>query len=140
MFPSEAKQRVPEQFWVVVATTKGDFEVEAIRDWAPIGVDRFFDLVEGMAVLDNLHFGCGDGAPRHALPVQESVLELLTYNPESHSYWFKVGVSEFDWCADYPFSESPLMEKVAADQFVFEGEQQLLEKFKSEKNMDVKMD
>jgi len=39
------KQNAPAVFQVNVATTQGDFVIEAHRDWAPRGVDRFFNLV-----------------------------------------------------------------------------------------------
>lgn len=35
----------PAQFRAVFETTKGTFEIEVHRDWAPIGADRFYNLV-----------------------------------------------------------------------------------------------
>jgi peptidyl-prolyl cis-trans isomerase A (cyclophilin A) len=43
--PSLATDSAPARFVVRFATTKGDFDVEIHRDWAPIGVDRFWNLV-----------------------------------------------------------------------------------------------
>jgi len=40
-----AKVVVPEVFRVKFETSQGDFIVEARRDWAPHGVDRFHELV-----------------------------------------------------------------------------------------------
>lgn len=37
---------VPELFKVKFETTAGSFTIEAHRDWAPIGADRFYRLVE----------------------------------------------------------------------------------------------
>lgn len=37
--------RAPEVFRVRFETTRGDFVVEVHRGWAPIGADRFYDLV-----------------------------------------------------------------------------------------------
>jgi cyclophilin family peptidyl-prolyl cis-trans isomerase len=37
--------RAPELFRVRFATSQGDFVVEAHRSWAPIGADRFYNLV-----------------------------------------------------------------------------------------------
>ncbi len=37
--------QAPEHFRVRFATSQGDFVVEVHRDWAPIGADRFFNLV-----------------------------------------------------------------------------------------------
>lgn len=38
-------ERAPDTFSVRFETSAGPFEVEAIRAWAPIGVDRFYNLV-----------------------------------------------------------------------------------------------
>ena len=38
-------QTAPDTFRVSFATTAGDFVIEARRDWAPRGVDRFYNLV-----------------------------------------------------------------------------------------------
>src|SRR6266550_7409261 len=37
--------RAPETFQVRFQTSRGDFVVEARRSWAPIGADRFYNLV-----------------------------------------------------------------------------------------------
>ncbi|MBI5537531.1 MAG: peptidylprolyl isomerase [Deltaproteobacteria bacterium] len=44
--PEAAKEKAPEKFKVKFTTTKGDFVVEATRAWAPIGADRFYNLVK----------------------------------------------------------------------------------------------
>ncbi len=44
--PSRATERAPAVFKAHFTTTKGDFVVEAHRDWAPNGVDRFYNLVK----------------------------------------------------------------------------------------------
>jgi peptidyl-prolyl cis-trans isomerase A (cyclophilin A) len=42
----EAMQMVaPDRFKVLFETTQGDFVLEAYREWAPIGTDRFYNLV-----------------------------------------------------------------------------------------------
>jgi peptidyl-prolyl cis-trans isomerase A (cyclophilin A) len=38
-------QTAPADFRVKFQTSEGDFVVEAQRDWAPLGVDRFYNLV-----------------------------------------------------------------------------------------------
>ena len=43
--PAIAKMKAPDKFKVKFETTKGDFEVEVTRAWAPNGADRFFSLV-----------------------------------------------------------------------------------------------
>jgi len=45
LFPAKAATTAPERFVVRFETTKGDFELEVHRDWAPRGADRFFSLV-----------------------------------------------------------------------------------------------
>ena len=40
------KDKAPDTFQVKFATTRGDFTVTVHRDWAPIGADRFFNLVK----------------------------------------------------------------------------------------------
>ena len=43
--PSALTRRAPDTFKVKFATTAGDFTVEVHRDWAPLGADRFYNLV-----------------------------------------------------------------------------------------------
>ena len=40
------KQTAPATFKAKFQTTEGEFVVEAQRDWAPLGVDRFYNLVK----------------------------------------------------------------------------------------------
>ncbi len=44
--PSLLKAKAPEVFKAKFTTTKGDFVVEAHRVWAPLGADRFYNLVK----------------------------------------------------------------------------------------------
>lgn len=44
--PAKAVAQAPETFRVRFETTAGDFEVDITRAWAPLGVDRFFNLVK----------------------------------------------------------------------------------------------
>jgi Cyclophilin type peptidyl-prolyl cis-trans isomerase/CLD len=43
--PAEAKP-APEVFKVKFETSKGDFIVQVNRQWAPLGADRFYQLVQ----------------------------------------------------------------------------------------------
>jgi peptidyl-prolyl cis-trans isomerase A (cyclophilin A) len=43
---SMLKDKAPETFKVKFATTRGDFVVTVDRSWAPIGADRFYNLVK----------------------------------------------------------------------------------------------
>ena len=42
---SRRADRAPDKFQVTLATNKGDVVVEVTRDWAPLGADRFYNLV-----------------------------------------------------------------------------------------------
>jgi peptidyl-prolyl cis-trans isomerase A (cyclophilin A) len=53
--PSKAKEKAPAAFKVKFETTAGDFEVECKREWAPNGVDRFYNLVK-MGFFDDVAF------------------------------------------------------------------------------------
>ena len=44
--PSSLKDKAPEQFQARFTTTKGDFVVEVTRAMAPLGADRFYNLVK----------------------------------------------------------------------------------------------
>jgi peptidyl-prolyl cis-trans isomerase A (cyclophilin A) len=39
------RETAPDSFGVVFETSRGEFVVEVRREWAPIGVDRFYNLV-----------------------------------------------------------------------------------------------
>src|SRR5216110_706058 len=44
--PALLKDKAPEKFQVKFTTTRGDFVVTVHRAWAPIGADRFYNLVK----------------------------------------------------------------------------------------------
>jgi len=44
--PAAATATAPNLYKVKFTTTKGDFTVEVHRDWAPLGADRFYNLVK----------------------------------------------------------------------------------------------
>src|SRR5262245_18362059 len=44
--PASPTEQAPPTFKVAFDTTKGKFVVEAHRDWAPTGADRFYNLVK----------------------------------------------------------------------------------------------
>lgn len=44
--PETANEKAPESFQVRFDTTKGAFTVQVTRAWAPIGADRFYNLVK----------------------------------------------------------------------------------------------
>ncbi len=48
-------QPAPDTFMVRFATSRGDFTIEVIRAWAPIGADRFYHLVQ-LGYFDDVRF------------------------------------------------------------------------------------
>ena len=44
--PSKLTEQAPDTFVVNLETSKGDIKIEVTRAWAPIGVDRFYNLVK----------------------------------------------------------------------------------------------
>lgn len=44
--PASLNQKAPDTYKVKFTTTKGDFVIEVTRAWAPIGADRFYNLVK----------------------------------------------------------------------------------------------
>ncbi|MFT4639087.1 MAG: peptidyl-prolyl cis-trans isomerase A (cyclophilin A) [Verrucomicrobiales bacterium] len=59
--PSKATEKAPEKFKVNFVTTAGDFTVEVTRKWAPMGADRFYNLVEIGYFKDIAFFRVMDG-------------------------------------------------------------------------------
>jgi len=56
--PSRAvwRAKAPARFRVRIATTRGTFVIEVHRDWAPVGVDRFYHLVRSGFFDDSRFF------------------------------------------------------------------------------------
>ncbi len=46
LHPALLKEKAPETFQVKFETTRGDFTMSVTRAWAPIGVDRFYNLIK----------------------------------------------------------------------------------------------
>jgi peptidyl-prolyl cis-trans isomerase A (cyclophilin A) len=44
--PSSLNAQAPDVYWAKFDTTKGSFVIQVTRDWAPIGADRFYNLVK----------------------------------------------------------------------------------------------
>lgn len=44
--PAMLKEKAPETFQAKFETTRGDFTMDVTRAWAPMGVDRFYNLVK----------------------------------------------------------------------------------------------
>jgi len=46
LHPATLTAKAPEQYEVTFKTTAGDFVVQVTREWAPLGADRFYNLVK----------------------------------------------------------------------------------------------
>jgi len=44
--PALLKEKAPDEYKVQFSTTRGDFVVTVTRSWAPLGADRFYNLVK----------------------------------------------------------------------------------------------
>ncbi len=53
LHPELFKAKAPDLYRVKFTTTKGDFVVEVHRDWAPLGADRFYNLVRSGYFVGN---------------------------------------------------------------------------------------
>src|SRR5258706_14954482 len=54
--PSSMRARAPETYKVKFTTTKGDVIIQVNRGWAPLGADRFYNLVRGGFYKDAAFF------------------------------------------------------------------------------------
>jgi len=61
MNPAALKARAPDLFRVKFVTTHGDFVIEATRDWAPLGADRFYNLVRNRFFTDQAFYRYSPG-------------------------------------------------------------------------------
>ena len=46
LHPATLEEQAPATYRVRFSTTKGDFVIEVTRAWAPLGADRFYNLVK----------------------------------------------------------------------------------------------
>ena len=83
--PAALNEQAPDKFAVRFETTKGDFVVEVDREWAPIGVDRFYNLVQN---------GFYDGA-RFFRVVKGFVVQFgLNGDPEVTAAWREATIED----------------------------------------------
>jgi peptidyl-prolyl cis-trans isomerase A (cyclophilin A) len=54
--PQTLTERAKDVFQAKFATSKGDFVIEVHRDWAPVGADRFYNLVKNGYYNDTRFF------------------------------------------------------------------------------------
>ena len=53
--PAAMTEKAPDKYRAKFDTTKGSFTIEVHRDWAPLGADRFYNLVKN-GFFDNVRF------------------------------------------------------------------------------------
>ena len=53
--PALLKDKAPDTYQVKFVTTRGEFAISVTRAWAPLGADRFYNLVKHH-YFDNAHF------------------------------------------------------------------------------------
>jgi len=78
LHPETLKAKAPDVYEVKFETTKGDFVVKVTRAWAPIGADRFYNLVK---------HGFFTGAPFFRIVPGFIVQFGLTGDPAVNSAW-----------------------------------------------------
>lgn len=54
--PGSLNETAPPTFTVKMRTTKGDFTIRVIRAWAPVGADRFYNLVKAGFYTDSAFY------------------------------------------------------------------------------------
>jgi peptidyl-prolyl cis-trans isomerase A (cyclophilin A) len=94
----EMNRRAPEVCRVKVETTKGDIVIELRREWAPIGVDRFYNLVR---------VGYYDGVKIHRIRAGHWAQFGINGDPKISQAWRNAKIK------DDPFRESNIRGTVA---------------------------
>jgi peptidyl-prolyl cis-trans isomerase A (cyclophilin A) len=85
LHPATLTAKAPESFQVKFTTTKGDFVVEVTRAWAPLGADRFYNLVKHGFFTDAAFFRNVPG-----FIVQFG----LSANPEVNKVWQNANIKD----------------------------------------------
>ncbi len=75
----------PDTYRVLVETTAGDFVIEAVRAWAPIGADRFYNLVRN---------GYYDDARFHRIVPDFIVQWGIAGDPTVSAVWYDRGMPD----------------------------------------------
>ncbi|MFZ0582750.1 MAG: peptidylprolyl isomerase [Candidatus Acidiferrales bacterium] len=83
--PAALTAKAPEQYEATFKTTAGDFVVQVTRAWAPLGADRFYNLVKHGYFTDAAFFRVVPG-----FVVQFG----LSANPELNRLWSKAAIKD----------------------------------------------
>lgn len=83
--PAALTAKAPDQYEVTFKTTAGDFVVQVTRAWAPLGADRFYNLVKHGYFTDASFFRV----------VQGFVVQFgLSANPAVNKVWEKASIKD----------------------------------------------
>ena len=85
LHPATLKATAPDQYEVTFKTTAGDFVVSVTRAWAPLGADRFYNLVKHGYFTDASFFRVVPG-----FVVQFG----LNANPKVNAAWSKAAIKD----------------------------------------------
>jgi peptidyl-prolyl cis-trans isomerase A (cyclophilin A) len=85
LHPATLKARAPDVYEATFHTTKGDFVVQVTRAWAPIGADRFYNLVK---------HGFFNGAPFFRVLPGFVVQFGLSGNPAVNKAWENANIPD----------------------------------------------
>jgi peptidyl-prolyl cis-trans isomerase A (cyclophilin A) len=97
--PSLLKEQAPASYQVKFATTRGEFTITVTRAWAPLGADRFYNLVKHH-YFDNAHFfrvlpNFVAQFGLSAYPPVNAAWEKATFKDDPHSQSNKKGTITF---------------------------------------------
>lgn len=85
MNPAAWTKKAPAEFKARFTTTKGDFVIQVHRDWAPLGADRFYNLVRSNYYKDAAFFRVLSG-----FVVQWG----MAANPKVEAVWSKANIKD----------------------------------------------
>lgn len=85
LHPETVKAKAPDVYEAKFETTKGDFVIEVTRSWAPLGADRFYNLVKN-------HFY--DGVSFFRVVPGFVVQFGLTGNPAVNKAWNNANIKD----------------------------------------------
>ena len=85
LHPATLKATAPETYDATFHTTKGDFVIQVTRSWAPIGADRFYNLVK---------HGFYNGNPFFRVLPKFVVQFGITGNPAVNKVWQDAGIKD----------------------------------------------
>jgi peptidyl-prolyl cis-trans isomerase A (cyclophilin A) len=85
LHPATLKATAPDEYEVTFKTTTGDFVVKVTRAWAPLGADRFYNLVKHGFFTDASFFRVVPG-----FVVQFG----LNANPKVNAIWEKANIKD----------------------------------------------